>query len=432
MPLITRPRTATLLLVFVALLKIGVFLIAADQDAVAPFVGDNAVAHYLPTAKRLLEQRSFNGPDSRPDSKVPPGYPVILAATMAVSPDNYVAVTVALQILADCVTALVLYVLGRRLISPAVGLFAGLLWSLYPPAVVISTWITAETFYTTILILSYAMLVFSYRNGSTLQSTAAGFLLGLATLFRGTAILLPLLLLPLWFRKRQYAQAAGFVLAATCVVAPWTIRNAVVLQDHILVSTGFGSVLMQGSDESVFTSAGKRSEYARMFSEAAEHGIYKPTTPLESQWDNWMGRVGLYNLTVRLKTRPLSFLPFYVTKFLRLWYATESASLRPELLLGLCSILVVPVGILQLFLWRSSHSEFAQSAGVVILYFVALPLVTLPLVRYTLPIYPILILSASGWWLAVANRLTSRPVGEVVHEEAVAEGEDVGSSHQRQ
>ena len=38
------------------------------------FIGDNAKAHYVPIAERLISEGTFNGAASRPDSKVPPGY----------------------------------------------------------------------------------------------------------------------------------------------------------------------------------------------------------------------------------------------------------------------------------------------------------------------------------------------------------------------
>ena len=51
---------------------------------VRAFAGDNAATLYIPIAKSMLAEHRFNGPDSRPGSKVPPAYPLLVAAAMGI------------------------------------------------------------------------------------------------------------------------------------------------------------------------------------------------------------------------------------------------------------------------------------------------------------------------------------------------------------
>lgn len=74
------------MLVTVAVLKIALFLCLAGHRKVTPFLVSNTTDHYLPVAQRLIREGRFNGPDCRPDSKVPPGYPAFLALTLMVAP----------------------------------------------------------------------------------------------------------------------------------------------------------------------------------------------------------------------------------------------------------------------------------------------------------------------------------------------------------
>ncbi|WP_410962035.1 hypothetical protein, partial [Salmonella sp. SAL4359] len=77
-----------------------------------------------------------------------------------------------------CVALLLLF-LGNRETSIEVGWLAGVLWLIFPPAVIISTWITSETLFTTLLVLSIVMLIrsLSQQRGVEL-SFAAGLTLG--------------------------------------------------------------------------------------------------------------------------------------------------------------------------------------------------------------------------------------------------------------
>lgn len=363
-------------------LKILVFLLVPRFQ---PFVGDNAADHYLPAAERLLTQGRFNGPDSRPDSKVPPGYPACLAVAKAISPARALTLMVCVQLAADFLVAMAIYILGAQLCSIRAGWLAGLAWLLFPPATVIATWVTAETIYTALFVTALTLLMVRPS-----WSFLAGLVLGMATLFRGTAVFLPVWLIPFWLLKR-WQQGLLFALGVFCVVLPWTVRNYLVLDDRILVAVGSGSVFLQGSEERTLSYHGKNKEYPAMYAAAAKDGIVKPADHKESKIDNWMRQVGLRNYRLRLEERPWSFVSFFTNKFFRLWYGTESCSWKSQLAVGIWSVAIVPLGIWQL--WRKRAALLLWTLG----YFVLLHWVTLPQLRYMLPVYPFLILATISW-----------------------------------
>ena len=83
--------------------KLLLILALLYSHVLRPFVGDNAKDLYLPVANRLLSEHRFNGPDSRPDSKVPPGYPGFLAVVRLLGPEkSFLERAAWLQMLGDC------------------------------------------------------------------------------------------------------------------------------------------------------------------------------------------------------------------------------------------------------------------------------------------------------------------------------------------
>jgi len=213
-------------------------------------------------------------------------------------------------------------------------------------------------------------------------------------MLRGTPLLLPVALLPAAWRAGMMRRWLLFSAGMALLVAPWTIRNLVVLDDSIPVNTGLGSVMLQGSDERFFTGDGKRTYYDATFQAAIAAGIDKPPTDRESQQDEWLGRVGVWVQRQRFAERPLSAIPFFGHKLVRLWYGTETGGFRPQVVLGFCALLVLPAGIWQLWKWRSSHPGVAYVALGSLAYLVAMHTLTLPEARYTVPIFPLLILAA--------------------------------------
>src|ERR1017187_5668750 len=181
-------RRWAILLVALGLLKGLLFVGLTGLGVTKPFVGDNAQDNFLPIADRLLKEGRFNGADSRPDSKVAPIYPLMIAALKALKLPGPMLILVFLQILADAATALCLLWLGSMLSSVLTGGLAGLAWSLYPPAIVISTWITQEAFFTTLLMAGIGVLAVSLSSAQprVRWALAAGLLMGLATMLRAT------------------------------------------------------------------------------------------------------------------------------------------------------------------------------------------------------------------------------------------------------
>ena len=399
------------LLVGLALLKGIVFLGLVSAHVTKPFVGANAEVTFFPVAERLLNEHRFNGEDSRQDSRTPPGYPLLIAAVEALHLPAVPTVIVMLQILADAATSICLLWFGALLSNVIAGGIAGLAWSLYPPAIVMSTWMTQEPIFTTMLAASLAMVVATLltKKSTLVTSLGAGLLMGLATMIRATPLLIPVVLIPGWFVKRKLADGLVFVCGMLLFVVPWTIRNAIVLHDRIPVAIGTGSVFLYGTDEDqVHRPETKETFVGAMAEEGTRHGIYKPYPEYESAIDHWLFSLGMMRYQERWHTRPLSFIGLYMNKLLRLWYATDSATPKAQLLLGFCSILVVPLGLWQIWRWRKINQVFFLTIGGVMVYFIGMHTVLLPLIRYMLPIYPLLILACSHWLCNVLSLSPSR------------------------
>jgi len=126
---------------------------------------------------------------------------------------------------------------GRRGVAIGVGIAA----ALDPSLVMVSSDVQSEPLFLVLLLGAGFLLLASVERPSSTLSLVAGILTGLAILTRPSALAVaPLLAAPLvdrrWpFRARAHLAAAG-ILGAVLSLAPWTIRNAVVYREFVLVS----------------------------------------------------------------------------------------------------------------------------------------------------------------------------------------------------
>ena len=122
------------------------------------------------------------------------------------------------------------------------GRIAALLCALQPGLAAYSHYIYSETLFTALLTGAAYLWYRSPRPGRS-AAVGAGVLFGLAALTRSVAFyFLPvwlgwLVLRRRWSELRRVALLAGVTLA---VVLPWTIRNALVFHDFILIDGTLG------------------------------------------------------------------------------------------------------------------------------------------------------------------------------------------------
>jgi 4-amino-4-deoxy-L-arabinose transferase-like glycosyltransferase len=187
----------------------------------------------------------------------PPGYPMFLAGLYALVGPQF-RTAVALQVLLGCAVVALVFAIGQRAAGRHVGLVAALLVAMNPTYIFTTNLVASENLFAPLMALGMWL---AGRVGAlsapsprvTARGPAAvapfamrwpavhcGAVLALATLVRAVGLVLPVVV-ALWLRPRAGRAAAAWVLAGfALVLAPWTLRNAVVAGSPALVCYGGG------------------------------------------------------------------------------------------------------------------------------------------------------------------------------------------------
>lgn len=251
-------RRVGLLLGLVVVLALGIRiqLLRTTAPVIAPPPAVSDAAAYRLLGQGLAEGEGYVRPFDRqrqgrivPTAEYPPGYPAVLAAAELVGLDGERGQRAILALVGSLTVGLVGLV-GRRLGGDAVGLLAAVVAAVHPSLWSTDTSPLAEplaAFAGTAAVL--AALAIVDRPDRWWRWALLGGIAGLGGLVRTELLLIgPLLLLPLAWRcapgdrRRQLATAGLGLVALAGVLAPWTLRNAVVFGDVVLVSNNIGSV----------------------------------------------------------------------------------------------------------------------------------------------------------------------------------------------
>lgn len=231
---------------------------------------DDSHAYYA-LSKALYEEQSFGGPEFRDASDWSPGAPFLYAAAFYATGGAREGTARIVEALLGIATILVVFALGWRLggreLGRRVGLFAAFAVAVYPPFIHTTGELMSEP--PAMLTLPAAILAFlwaSDRQRSANRITPGiwghlwpwlvpGFLFGLTAMFRpeyllvGAAFVL-LAGAQIW-REREWrlglAGAAVLLVSLILPILPWTIRNAIVLDRTVPISTGGGKALYVGT-----------------------------------------------------------------------------------------------------------------------------------------------------------------------------------------
>jgi 4-amino-4-deoxy-L-arabinose transferase-like glycosyltransferase len=161
---------------------------------------------------------------------------------------NYAVVRVS-QCILDLATILVLYAIGFKCYGRKVALLTAAIYAVWPTALIYASQLASETQYT-LLFCGAILLALRFTERTTwARALAAGFVLGLAMLTRGNAVLMVGLLMPwsVWqFRKKPRLMVRGLAISAVALLmlVPWTIRNYTIFHALIPFQTEGGDTLL--------------------------------------------------------------------------------------------------------------------------------------------------------------------------------------------
>jgi hypothetical protein len=220
--------------------------------------GDDSRAYYA-LSKALYTEQSFGGPEFEDSSDWSPGAPFLYAASFYATGGAREGTARIVEALLGVATILVVFALGWRLGGRAhgrwVGLFAAFAIAVYPPFLHTTGELMSEP--PAMLTLPAAILAFLWASDRerTWPWLVPGLLFGLTAMFRPEYLLVGAAFVVLaavreW-RRRDWrlglAGAAVLLVALILPILPWTVRNLVVLDKVVPVSTGGGKALFVGT-----------------------------------------------------------------------------------------------------------------------------------------------------------------------------------------
>jgi hypothetical protein len=186
----------------------------------------------------------------------PPGYPILLSFIYRVARDSDTA-TQLLQMMLDSLSAIVIVLIAFELFPAAVGIIAGFLAALAPQFSWNSILLLPDSLAALPILLAMLLITkaLPHPNAASERSSivsifAAGALIGVSVWLRANSLLLaPFLTLLFLVIRRPGARlrpAVMLICGALLVIAPITIRNAIVYGKFIPVSLGAGQTLIEG------------------------------------------------------------------------------------------------------------------------------------------------------------------------------------------
>jgi 4-amino-4-deoxy-L-arabinose transferase-like glycosyltransferase len=185
---------------------------------------------------------------SGPSAFRPPAYPALLAAADVATgiPGDRARWTIGLLLgaLLGAATVALTGIAGRQLLGPAVGLTAAGMAALWPPFLLIGTSLLSENLFLPLMLGALAAVLRWREDPRARWLIAAGVLTGLCALTRsnGIVLLLPFAIAVLKppIRRRALKPVAVLAGVAILVVAPWSIRSTLVVDEPVAVSTQAG------------------------------------------------------------------------------------------------------------------------------------------------------------------------------------------------
>jgi hypothetical protein len=355
----------------------------------------------------------------QPSSAYSPGLPLFVAGVYWISGGVHLTLALVLLALLGSAAIPMTYLLGRRFGGELAGLLGAAVLAVYPALLDYQGMLLTEPL--AAFLLSAALVAFFWAADSkpprALRWALTGGLFGLLALVRPEYMLLAGLLPLAWLAReavRGGARAAVLpvamtLLATAIVVAPWTIRNAIVLDRFVPVSTGGGKALyigtyLEADGDAVklrklllaerpalrarLARGGPLDDPDRLILERVLARVAAESYP-DLETDAALGRLGRLHLEYDVSEEPLRFAGMLASKTYETWtHAARSVMLRePWRALQLAVVVLSLVGLALLAVRRRFE---AVVAGITLLYMTAVGALLIASPRREVVVLPLL------------------------------------------
>jgi 4-amino-4-deoxy-L-arabinose transferase-like glycosyltransferase len=339
-------RVTSILLVAILALGFGLRAYRVVEPLGTP--GDDSRA-YFALSKALYEEGSYGGPGFRDSSDWSPGAPLLYSAAFYATAGAREGTARIVELLCGLGSILLVYLLGRRIgraagagDGGAVGLLAALGVAVYPPFIHSTGALFSEPAAVLALPAAVLALLWAWDGPRAPAWLLPGLLFGLTALIRPEYLLVGVALgifVALGVARERgwrpgLASAALFAAALLLPIAPWAVRNAIVLDRLVPISTGGGKALYVG------TNLPGDGEYQRVKALLVERQLGRDLQPgsaaldrvdptplfdrIASRYpdlprDEALGKIGKENLYDYLGEDPAGYAAMTVRKVWRMW-----------------------------------------------------------------------------------------------------------------
>jgi 4-amino-4-deoxy-L-arabinose transferase-like glycosyltransferase len=208
-------------------------------------------------AQNLVDHLKFSdatGPPLYPSVLRTPGYPAFLALLRLLAGDSVLVVRIA-QFALLAATAILVQRVGRTLLGARVGLVAGVLCATSLPLIWLANYHLTESA-SAFLLVAVVWILIRAGTGGLWDHAAVGALMAILALVRPefAAAVAPIAAgVLLWHRAGgrtdRLLRPAVLLAAFVAVMAPWTVRNAIVAHRFVPLGTGSGPSLYVSAEQ---------------------------------------------------------------------------------------------------------------------------------------------------------------------------------------
>lgn len=376
---------------------------------------------YAALAEGLYEGGSYEGEGVPRPSDWSPGTPLVSAGAYLLTGGVDLRTALLLVALLGTATVLLVYMLARRLVGlgpagTAAGLLAALAAAVYPTFLDGTGRLLSEPLAGFLLAAATLAFLSAAELESRRRFALTGLCLGALALTRAEylplTLVFALVALTLVGRRqdgRRGLVSAGLLLAgAVVIVAPWTIRNAVVLDRAVPVSTGGGKALfigtyLPGQGQQVPTKEKLIERYGPAPTETLLDRVAERHPELDR--DRALARIGRENLRRYATEQPGAYARMLLEKAGLVWYRGSSPAAAPAGWVWMHRIaLLLALAGLAILAWRRRFEVVLL--GLPLAGVTALGALLLAVPRRNVPLMPLVfaLAGAGAVWLVLAVR----------------------------